>query len=228
MLCVESEELSSSCRCRTLSLSRTFESFLFLRSKFYSLFRENVTIQFSLRSLTSSFCLVFTYFSSCWAFAVPFSLPSSAHLHNASRLSRFEHRSHHVEQRRRRLWQSYGYRWAAGIPHHRRSRLFHADYHLSCKYCLSTKHKLLIPPRDICNLHLDFACMLFSQKVKENTRAQRACLKLGDAILSINGKSTEHMTLREANRCLANAASREVTLHISKWVSFIWWWDEKF
>lgn len=164
MLCVESEELSSSCWCRTLSLSRTFESFLFLRSKFYSLFRENVTIQFSLRSLTSSFCLVFTHFSSCWAFAVPFFFLNSAHLHNASRLSRFEHRSHHVEQRRRRLWQSYGYRWAAGIPHHRRSRLFHADYHLSCKYCLSTKHKLLIPPRVICNLHLDFACMLFFWK----------------------------------------------------------------
>jgi C-terminal processing protease CtpA/Prc len=52
--------------------------------------------------------------------------------------------------------------------------------------------------------------------VKENTRAHRANLKLGDAILNVNGKDISHMTLREANRYLANAANAELTLHVSK------------
>lgn len=144
--------------------------------------------------------------SSCTFFAASKKISST---HNANRLSRFEHWSN----QRKRWRQDIRYRWAAGISHYRRPRLLYADYHLSCKYCLK---KLLPLPS---HLHVSCSCNLSPvKKVKENTRAQRASLKLGDAILSINGKNTEHMTLREANRCLANAASREVTLQISKWV----------
>lgn len=56
---------------------------------------------------------------------------------------------------------------------------------------------------------------LFEQ-VKENSRAEKAELKLGDVILSINGRSTEDMTLAQANRNLARVADGDVTLEIAK------------
>lgn len=53
-------------------------------------------------------------------------------------------------------------------------------------------------------------------KVKEDSRAEKANLKLGDAIISINGKDTGSMTLVEANRLLAKVAVRDVTLQVAK------------
>lgn len=53
-------------------------------------------------------------------------------------------------------------------------------------------------------------------QVKENTRAEKADLKLGDAIVSINGKDTSHMTLNEANRYLAKVSGGDVTLQVAK------------
>jgi C-terminal processing protease CtpA/Prc len=52
--------------------------------------------------------------------------------------------------------------------------------------------------------------------VKENSRAEKANLKLGDVILSINGRSTEEMTLMQANRHLARGADGDVTLIVAK------------
>lgn len=57
--------------------------------------------------------------------------------------------------------------------------------------------------------------VIFAQ-VKENSRAEKGNLKLGDVILAINGRSTEHMTLVQANRYLARGADEDVTLVIAK------------
>lgn len=53
-------------------------------------------------------------------------------------------------------------------------------------------------------------------QVKENSRAEKANLKLGDAILSVNGKDTSDMTLVEANRFLAKVSSGDVLLQVAK------------
>jgi hypothetical protein len=53
-------------------------------------------------------------------------------------------------------------------------------------------------------------------QVKEESRAEKANLKLGDAILSINGRDTEDMTLVRANRYLAKVADGDVTLQVAK------------
>lgn len=53
-------------------------------------------------------------------------------------------------------------------------------------------------------------------QVKENTRAEKADLKLGDEVVSINGKDTSHMTLNEANRYLAKVSGGDVTLQVAK------------
>lgn len=52
--------------------------------------------------------------------------------------------------------------------------------------------------------------------MKENSRAEKANLKLGDAVLSVNGKDTSDMTLVEANRVLANVSSGDVLLQVAK------------
>ena len=53
-------------------------------------------------------------------------------------------------------------------------------------------------------------------QVKENSRAEKANLKLGDAIVSVNGKDTSDMTLVEANRYLARVAGGDVRLQVAK------------
>lgn len=53
-------------------------------------------------------------------------------------------------------------------------------------------------------------------QVKENSRAEKANLKLGDAIISVNGKDTSDMTLVEANRLLAKFSGGDVTLQVAK------------
>lgn len=52
--------------------------------------------------------------------------------------------------------------------------------------------------------------------MKENSRAEKANLKLGDAIIRVNGKDTSKMTLREANRFLSKVAGGDVALQIAK------------
>jgi C-terminal processing protease CtpA/Prc len=52
--------------------------------------------------------------------------------------------------------------------------------------------------------------------VKEDSRAEKANLKLGDAILSINGRITEDMTLVQAHRYLAKVSDGDVTLTVAK------------
>lgn len=52
--------------------------------------------------------------------------------------------------------------------------------------------------------------------MKENSRAEKANLKLGDSVLSINGKDTSDMTLVEANRFLAKVSGGDVTLQVAK------------
>lgn len=52
--------------------------------------------------------------------------------------------------------------------------------------------------------------------MKENSRAEKANLKLGDAIVCVNGKDTSKMTLREANRYLSKIAGGDVTLKVAK------------
>jgi C-terminal processing protease CtpA/Prc len=53
-------------------------------------------------------------------------------------------------------------------------------------------------------------------QVKENSRAEKANLKLGDAIISVNGKDTSKMTLREANRYFSKIAGGDVLLQVVK------------
>ncbi|KAG5677086.1 hypothetical protein PVAND_006870 [Polypedilum vanderplanki] len=62
----------------------------------------------------------------------------------------------------------------------------------------------------------DFFMPITIFHVKEKSRAEKANLKLGDAILSINGKDTEDMTLVRANRYLAKVADGDVTLQVAK------------
>jgi C-terminal processing protease CtpA/Prc len=52
--------------------------------------------------------------------------------------------------------------------------------------------------------------------VKENSRAEKANLKLGDSIISVNGRDTSQMTLVEANRFLAKVSGGDVALQVSK------------
>lgn len=52
--------------------------------------------------------------------------------------------------------------------------------------------------------------------MKENSRAEKANLKLGDAIISVNGKDTSDMTLVEANRFLSKVSDGDVTLRVAK------------
>ncbi len=58
--------------------------------------------------------------------------------------------------------------------------------------------------------------LLKSEQVRESSRAEKANLKLGDAILAINGKSTEEMTLVRANRYLSKVADADVKLLVAK------------
>ncbi|XP_070498494.1 probable serine/threonine-protein kinase fhkB, partial [Chironomus tepperi] len=62
----------------------------------------------------------------------------------------------------------------------------------------------------------DFFMPITIFHVKENSRAEKANLKLGDAILSINGRDTEDMTLVQANRYLGKVAGGDVTLQVAK------------
>ncbi|CRK96131.1 CLUMA_CG009561, isoform A [Clunio marinus] len=62
----------------------------------------------------------------------------------------------------------------------------------------------------------DFYMPITIFHVKENSRAEKANLKLGDTIVSINGKDTSFMTLVEANRYLASVSAGDVTLQVSK------------
>lgn len=52
--------------------------------------------------------------------------------------------------------------------------------------------------------------------MKEGSRAENAGLKLGDAIVAINDKDTNGMTLQEANNVLEQAAQHDVKLGIIK------------
>lgn len=56
-------------------------------------------------------------------------------------------------------------------------------------------------------------------KVKEKSHAKAAGLKLGDSIVTINGKDTSKMTLKEANDLLEQVSKQDVKLGITKWVS---------
>ncbi|KAL7048086.1 hypothetical protein ACKWTF_003206 [Chironomus riparius] len=62
----------------------------------------------------------------------------------------------------------------------------------------------------------DFYMPITIFHVKENSRAEKANLKLGDAILSINGRDTEDMTLVQANRYLGKVAGGDVMLQVAK------------
>lgn len=62
----------------------------------------------------------------------------------------------------------------------------------------------------------DFYMPLTIFHVKENSRAEKANLKLGDAIISVNGRDTSNMTLVEANRFLAKVSDGDVTLQVAK------------
>lgn len=52
--------------------------------------------------------------------------------------------------------------------------------------------------------------------MKEGSRADNAGLKLGDAIVQINGVETNNMTLQEANNVLEQAAQQDVKLGVIK------------
>lgn len=55
--------------------------------------------------------------------------------------------------------------------------------------------------------------------MKEKSHAKAAGLKLGDSIVTINGKDTSKMTLKEANDLLEQVSKQDVKLGITKWVS---------
>lgn len=55
--------------------------------------------------------------------------------------------------------------------------------------------------------------------MKEKSHAKEAGLKLGDSIVTINGKDTSKMTLKEANDLLEQVSKQDVKLGITKWVS---------
>ncbi|CAO1314817.1 unnamed protein product [Diamesa tonsa] len=52
--------------------------------------------------------------------------------------------------------------------------------------------------------------------VKEDSRADKAGLKLGDSIVAINGQDTTNMTLQEANTVLEQTSQQDVKLGITK------------
>lgn len=54
--------------------------------------------------------------------------------------------------------------------------------------------------------------------MKEKSHAKAAGLKLGDSIVTINGKDTSKMTLKEANDLLEQVSKQDVKLGITKWV----------
>lgn len=52
--------------------------------------------------------------------------------------------------------------------------------------------------------------------MKEKSHAKAAGLKLGDSIVTINGKDTSKMTLKEANDLLEQVSKQDVKLGITK------------
>lgn len=58
--------------------------------------------------------------------------------------------------------------------------------------------------------------LLHYLKVKDDSRASKAGLKLGDSIVSINGKDTSFMTLNDANVYLKDASEQNITLQVIK------------
>lgn len=54
--------------------------------------------------------------------------------------------------------------------------------------------------------------------MKEGSRAEKAGLKLGDAILTINDRDTSAMTLQEANNILEESQQKDVKMGVIKWV----------
>lgn len=62
---------------------------------------------------------------------------------------------------------------------------------------------------------------LQSEQVKEDSRADKAGLKLGDSIVAINGQDTTNMTLQEANTVLEQTSQQDVKLGITKLVFLV-------
>ena len=60
-----------------------------------------------------------------------------------------------------------------------------------------------------------------SEQVKEDSRADKAGLKLGDSIVAINGQDTSNMTLQEANTVLEQTSQQDVKLGITKLVFLV-------
>ncbi|CAO1309425.1 unnamed protein product [Diamesa tonsa] len=56
----------------------------------------------------------------------------------------------------------------------------------------------------------------YTESVKDDSRAGKAGLKLGDSIVSINGKDTSFMTLNDANVYLKDASEQNITLQVIK------------
>lgn len=52
--------------------------------------------------------------------------------------------------------------------------------------------------------------------MKDDSRAGKAGLKLGDSIVSINGKDTSFMTLNDANVYLKDDSQQDITLQVIK------------
>lgn len=59
------------------------------------------------------------------------------------------------------------------------------------------------------------------EQVKEDSRADKAGLKLGDSIVAINGQDTTNMTLQEANTVLEQTSQQDVKLGITKLVFLV-------
>ncbi|CAO1415202.1 unnamed protein product [Diamesa serratosioi] len=62
----------------------------------------------------------------------------------------------------------------------------------------------------------DFMMPITIFYVKEKSHAKAAGLKLGDSIVTINGKDTSKMTLKEANDLLEQVSKQDVKLGITK------------
>ncbi|CAO1367975.1 unnamed protein product [Diamesa serratosioi] len=69
------------------------------------------------------------------------------------------------------------------------------------------------------NLNTTIDQDFFLLKVKEDSRAGKAGLKLGDSIVSINGKDTSFMTLNDANVYLKDASQHNITLQVIKFTN---------
>lgn len=59
------------------------------------------------------------------------------------------------------------------------------------------------------------------EQVKEDSRADKAGLKLGDSIVAINGQDTTNMTLQDANTVLEQTSQQDVKLGITKFVFLV-------